>query len=133
MTEIPSPSTPIVTIAFIPRERFSRAADALRQLIENTKDVPFKLIVVDCKTPERYRRDIEAVVRGDRRTSRVIGRSLEELDLPEATTIGGIVRGDKLLIAHHDVVIEPGDHVILFVMDKRQMPQVNALFQAGAG
>jgi hypothetical protein len=28
---------------------------------------------------------IEAVVRGDRRTSRVIGRSLEELDLPEAT------------------------------------------------
>jgi trk system potassium uptake protein TrkA len=29
------------------------------------------------------------------------------------------------------VVIEPGDHVILFVMDKRQMPQVNALFQAG--
>ena len=76
---------------------------------------------------------IEAVVRGDRRTSRVIGRSLEELDLPEATTIGGIVRGDKLLIAHHDVVIEPGDHVILFVMDKRQMPQVNALFQAGAG
>ncbi len=74
---------------------------------------------------------IEAVVRGDRRTSRVIGRSLEELDLPEATTIGGIVRGDKLLIAHHDVVIEPGDHVILFVMDKRQMPQVDALFQAG--
>jgi trk system potassium uptake protein TrkA len=75
---------------------------------------------------------IEAVVRGDRRTSRLIGRSLEELELPEATTIGGIVRGDKLLIAHHDVVIEPGDHVVLFVMDKRQMPQVNALFQAGA-
>ena len=76
---------------------------------------------------------IEAVVRGDRRTSRVIGRSLDELDLPEATTIGGIVRGDKLLIAHHDVVIEPGDHVIVFVMDKRQMPQVNALLQAGTG
>lgn len=76
---------------------------------------------------------IEAVVRGDRRTSKVIGRSLEELELPEATTIGGIVRGEKLLIAHHDVVIEPGDHVILFVMDKRRLPQVNALFQAGAG
>jgi hypothetical protein len=56
---------------------------------------------------------IEAVVRGDRRTSRVVGRSLDELDLPEATTIGGIVRGDKLLIAHHDIIIEPGDHLIL--------------------
>ena len=76
---------------------------------------------------------IEAVVRGDRRTSRVIGRSLDELELPEATTIGGIVRGEKLLIAHHDVVIEAGDHVILFVMDKRQMPRVNALFQATSG
>jgi len=74
---------------------------------------------------------IEAVVRGDRRSSRVVGRSLEELDLPEATTIGGIVRGDKLLIAHHDIIIEPGDHLILFVMDKRQMPQVDALLQAG--
>jgi trk system potassium uptake protein TrkA len=74
---------------------------------------------------------IEAIVRGDRRTSRVVGRSLEELDLPEATTLGGIVRGDKLLIAHHDIVIEPGDHLILFVMDKRQMPQVDALLQAG--
>jgi trk system potassium uptake protein TrkA len=76
---------------------------------------------------------IEAVVRGDRRTSRVIGRSLDELELPDATTIGGIVRGDKLMIAHHDVVVEPGDHVILFVMDKRQMPRVNALFQASPG
>ncbi len=74
---------------------------------------------------------IEAIVRGDRRTSHVVGRSLDELDLPEATTIGGIVRGDKLLIAHHDIVIEPGDHLILFVMDKRQMPQVDALLQAG--
>ena len=71
------------------------------------------------------------IVRGDRRTSRVVGRSLDELDLPEATTIGGIVRGDKLLIAHHDIIIEPGDHLILFVMDKRQMPQVDALLQAG--
>ena len=43
-----------------------------------------------------------------------------------------LVRGDKLLIAHHDVVIEPGDHVILFVMDKREIAQVSALFQTGA-
>ncbi|MFH2079490.1 MAG: TrkA C-terminal domain-containing protein, partial [Pseudomonadota bacterium] len=75
---------------------------------------------------------IEAVVRGDARTSRVIGRALDELELPPGTTIGGIVRGEKLLIAHHDVVIEQGDHVILFVMDKREMARVSALFQTGA-
>lgn len=75
---------------------------------------------------------IEAVAIGDRRTSKVIGRALEELELPSAATIGGIVRGDKLLIAHHDVIIEPDDHVILFLMDKRQLPQVEALFRADA-
>lgn len=75
---------------------------------------------------------IEAVAIGDRRTSRVVGRALEELELPSAANIGGIVRGDKLLIAHHDVVIEPNDHVIVFLMDKRQLPQVEALFRADA-
>ncbi len=75
---------------------------------------------------------IEAVARGDGRSSRVIGRALDELDLPDSATIGGVVRGDKLLIAHHDVVIEPDDHVIVFLMDKRQLPRVTALFQAGA-
>ena len=75
---------------------------------------------------------IEAVAVGDRRTSKVVGRSLEELQLPEAATIGGIVRGEKLLIAHHDVVIEPNDHVIIFVVDKRQLPKVEALFRADA-
>ena len=75
---------------------------------------------------------IEAVAVGDRRTSKVIGRSLDELELPPAATIGGIVRGEKLLIAHHDVIIEPNDHVIVFLMDKRQLPQVEALFRADA-
>jgi trk system potassium uptake protein TrkA len=75
---------------------------------------------------------IEAVAYGDRRTSRVIGRALEELELPSGTTIGGIVRGEKLLIAHHDVVIEPNDHVILFLVDKRQLKHVEMLFRADA-
>jgi trk system potassium uptake protein TrkA len=75
---------------------------------------------------------IEAVAVGDRRTSKVVGRALDELELPPAATIGGIVRGEKLLIAHHDVIIEANDHVIVFLMDKRQLPQVEALFRADA-
>ena len=73
---------------------------------------------------------IEAVAVGDRRTSRVIGRALDELELPPGTTLGGIVRGEKLLIAHHDVVIEPNDHLILFLSDKRQLRAVEPLFRA---
>ena len=75
---------------------------------------------------------IEAVAIGDRRSSKVVGRSLEELDLPGGTKIVGIVRGENVIIAHHDTVIEEHDHVLLFVSDKKQIHAVEQLFQVSA-
>ncbi len=74
---------------------------------------------------------IEAVAHGDRYSSKVVGRRIEEIKLPPGTNIGAIVRRGEVLIAHHDVVIEPEDHVILFVVDKRHIPEVERLFQVG--
>jgi len=75
---------------------------------------------------------IEAVALGDKRSSRVVGRAIEDIDLPEGTTIPAIVRGEEVIIAHHDTVIHENDHVILFVPDKRQITAVERLFQVGA-
>jgi len=75
---------------------------------------------------------IEAVAMGDKRSSRVVGRAIEEIDLPAGTTIPAIVRGEEVIIAHHDTVILENDHVILFVPDKRQIAAVERLFQVGA-
>ncbi|HFD81461.1 MAG TPA: Trk system potassium transporter TrkA [Gammaproteobacteria bacterium] len=74
---------------------------------------------------------IEAVAHGDSKTSKVVGHTVEEIGLPPGTTIGAIVRGDDVIIAHHDTVIESGDHVILFLVDKRYIPDVEHLFQVG--
>ncbi len=74
---------------------------------------------------------IEAVAHGDNKTSKVVGRSVDEVKLPPDTTIGAIVRGEKVIIAHHDTVIETEDHVILFLVDKRHIPDVEQLFQVG--
>ena len=74
---------------------------------------------------------IEAVAHGDPQTSRVVGRRIDQIKLPPGTTIGAIVRGDDVIIAHHDTVIEPGDHVILFLVDKRRIHDVEKLFQVG--
>jgi trk system potassium uptake protein TrkA len=74
---------------------------------------------------------IEAIAHGDRRSSNVVGRRLDELKLPRGAVIGAIVRGDEVLIAHHDTVIEPDDHVILFITDKRQVHEVEKLFSVG--
>lgn len=72
---------------------------------------------------------IEAVAHGDARSSQMVGRTLDEIALPKGTTIGGIVRGEDVLIAHDHLVVESGDHLILFVTDKRRIPEVERLFQ----
>jgi trk system potassium uptake protein TrkA len=74
---------------------------------------------------------IEAIAHGDNRSSKVVGRMIEEIRLPAGTTIGAIVRGDEVIIAHHDTVIEPEDHVIMFLVDKKHIPEVESLFQVG--
>ena len=74
---------------------------------------------------------IEAVAHGDPSSSKVVGRLVEEIKLPEGASIGAVVRGDEVIMAHHDTVIEPEDHVILFLMDKRRIDEVERLFQVG--
>jgi trk system potassium uptake protein TrkA len=75
---------------------------------------------------------LEAVVHGDRDSCRVTGRRVEEIELPAGTTIGAVVRGGEVLMAHHDTRIEAEDHVIVFVTDKKTLPRVEKLFQVGA-
>jgi trk system potassium uptake protein TrkA len=74
---------------------------------------------------------IEAVAHGDARSSKVVGRAIRDIDLPQGASIGALARGDKVLIAHDDVVVEQDDHVILFLVDKRQVAAVERLFQVG--
>ncbi len=74
---------------------------------------------------------MEAIAHGDPRSSKVVGRTIEEINLPPGTTIGAVVRNDEVLMAHDDVVIENDDHVILFLIDKRRIPEVEQLFQVG--
>jgi trk system potassium uptake protein TrkA len=72
---------------------------------------------------------IELIAHGDRATSQVVGVSIGELPLPQGTTVGGIIRGDKLLFPSGDTAFESDDHVILFLADKRKIIDVERLFQ----
>ncbi len=74
---------------------------------------------------------IEAVAHGNHTSSRVVGRPIGEIRLPAGTMIGAVVRGEEVIIAHHDTVIETDDHVILFLSDKKSIAQVEKLFQVG--
>jgi trk system potassium uptake protein TrkA len=75
---------------------------------------------------------IEAVAHGESRESRVVGRRIEEIRLPRGATISAVVRGDEVLMAHHDTQIQADDHVILFIADRRQIDEVERLFEVGS-
>ncbi|WP_394173077.1 Trk system potassium transporter TrkA [Thalassotalea litorea] len=75
---------------------------------------------------------IEAVAHGDEQSSKVVGREIQDIKLPPGTTIGAIVRGEEVLIAHSTTVIQSDDHVILFLVDKKYIHQVEKLFAVSA-
>jgi trk system potassium uptake protein TrkA len=72
---------------------------------------------------------LEIVIHGDKHTSGVVGKNARTLPLPEGVTIGGIYRGNRLIFVTSETVIQAGDHVILFMTDKQQIPEVERLFQ----
>ncbi len=74
---------------------------------------------------------IEAIAHGTEETSKVVGRSIEQIELPPGSAIVALVRDDRVMIAHHDTVIEADDHVILFMTDRRKIERIEELFQVG--
>lgn len=93
---------------------------------------------------------LEIVAHGDRNTSKVVGRRIDEVDWPHGVTVAALVRNfdramvvgqtddwtaitryGEVVIAHHDTVIEPEDHVIIFCTRKKLVKKVEKLFQVG--
>jgi len=75
---------------------------------------------------------IELIVHGSERSSRVVGKRIEEVQLPAGASIGAIVRGEDVIMAHHDTTIQADDHVILFLADRRHIEAVERLFLGAA-
>ncbi len=81
---------------------------------------------------------LELIAHGDAKSSKVVGRRIEQIALPEGAIIGAMVREriggrHEVVIAHHDAIIEPDDHVIVFVANRKMIPRVEQLFQVGVG
>ncbi|CAN7741262.1 Trk system potassium transporter TrkA [Acidovorax sp. LjRoot66] len=89
---------------------------------------------------------LEIVARGDRKSSRVVGRKVSELQLPGEVHMGLIVRGlpdspdvspedlrePQVIIPRSSTVIESNDHVVFFLPHKRLVRDVEKLFRVSA-
>lgn len=74
---------------------------------------------------------IEAIAHGTAGESKVVGRKIEDVPLPKGAAIVTLVRDGKVIIAHHDTIIESDDHVIMFLTDRRKIEVLENLFQVG--
>ena len=72
---------------------------------------------------------IESIAHGNESSSKVVGKKIQDIELPEGTTIAAIVRGEDVLMAKKKIIIETNDHLILFVSDKKHVKEVESLFQ----
>lgn len=79
---------------------------------------------------------LEGVARGDSKTSRLVGRKIQDIKLPQGARLGAIVRGEgrqtQVLMPHHETIIEPDDHIVIFIPNKRMVREVEKLFQVSA-
>jgi trk system potassium uptake protein TrkA len=79
---------------------------------------------------------LEGVARGDSKTSRLVGRKIQDIKLPQGARLGVIVRGEgrqtQVLMPHHETIIEPDDHIVIFIPNKRMVREVEKLFQVSA-
>jgi len=72
---------------------------------------------------------IEAIAHGNESSSKVVGKKIQDIELPQGTTIAAIVRGNDVLMVKKKTIIEANDHIILIVSDKKHVAKVESLFQ----
>jgi trk system potassium uptake protein TrkA len=73
---------------------------------------------------------IEVIAHGRAGNSRVVGLGIDQIKIPQGVVMGALVRGEDVIQVHHDTVIEEGDHVIMFLLDKKLIPSVEQMFHA---
>lgn len=78
---------------------------------------------------------LEGVARGDAKTLKLVGRRVAQIKMPQGSAIGAIVRGQgaasEVLMPYAVLLIQTDDHII-FIANKRDVHQVEKLFQVSA-
>ncbi|BDZ75349.1 MULTISPECIES: Trk system potassium transporter TrkA [Methylophaga] len=72
---------------------------------------------------------IEVIAHGDLTTSKVVGRHIEQIKLPASASVAAILRNEHVLFSDKSLVIEPDDHLIIFISNQRDIMAVEKLFQ----
>jgi len=76
---------------------------------------------------------MEIIAHGDKKTSKLVGKKISELELPKSIIIGAIVRENEVLLTNEDIEIIAEDHVIIFALNRKELPIIEKMFQVSVG
>ena len=92
-----------VTIAVMPRDRFSVSAECLQRIFDHT-EIPFDLILVDCDMPDSYRQAISQVLTG-RENARILRADRYLLPNECRNLAIAEARGDLVCLVENDILV----------------------------
>ncbi len=75
---------------------------------------------------------IEVQANGDSESSKIVGRSVNAVAWPESIKVCALAQKKKLSLMPASDIIESGDHLILFVADKKHIRALKQLVQISA-
>ncbi len=72
---------------------------------------------------------IEIIVHGDKHHSDVVGKTIEQINLPDGVVVGSVVRNHEVIMGSRTLIIKEGDHVLLVLTDISKIHEVEKLFE----
>lgn len=72
---------------------------------------------------------IEAVIHGNRKTSKIVGRPNDQIKWPHGCTIAAVIRDDEFIIGNEDFTVQEGDHMIFHVTNRNAVQELEKLIQ----
>ncbi|MBL6986183.1 MAG: Trk system potassium transporter TrkA [Methylobacter sp.] len=72
---------------------------------------------------------IEAIAHQCNDLNSVVGSRVDAISFPEGIVMGALIRHKQVISIHRHTVFEEGDHVVMFVMDKKLVVNIENKFQ----
>jgi trk system potassium uptake protein TrkA len=86
--------------------------------------------VVKVHTLKRGNAEALEAIAHDSEDSKVVGKSIEEIVLPEGSFITAVVSNKgQIRAVHHTTIIQPDDHVIVFISNRESVVEIETLFE----
>ena len=130
------------TVAIINKSSYRSLVSKELDIVVSPADVTISSLLASVRTSDIVKVNsvgksgaevIEVIAHGDKKTSKLVGKKISELELPKTINVGAIVRKEKVILANQDIEIEEEDHVIIFTLNKKDIAVIEKLFQVEVG